>query len=147
VTREKASMPAWNCCQDGGSFIELPFVYDDWPQFRNSYLRRICEAFRKKSKSLRYRGELAVHAGVEVEGTLHLKKDALRIEGTLYYNGITEDALTRTEGMLVRFSSGRRATIPVARTCDLGDLLTLGGLEYYKSPLWTGTSFSGGRES
>ncbi|MFQ5411175.1 MAG: hypothetical protein ACE5EC_02720, partial [Phycisphaerae bacterium] len=73
-------------------------MYDDWPQFRNSYLRRVCEAFQKKSKSLRYRGKLAVHAGVEVEGWLHLKKDALRIEGTLYYNGIAEDALAGEKG-------------------------------------------------
>lgn len=87
-------------------------MYDDWPQFRNSYLRRVCEAFQKKSKSLRYRGELAVHAGVEVEGWLHLKKDALRIEGTLYYNGIAEDELTRTEGMLVRFHPGGEPPSP-----------------------------------
>lgn len=84
-----------------------------WPELESAYLQEVCDAFRAKSKSFRYRGELDVHAGVEVDGALCLKTEAFRFEQTRYYNGVPEDAFTRIEGMLVRFQPGGEPPSPL----------------------------------
>lgn len=77
---------------------------DHWPTFQSDYLSRMCQAFRSRSKALRYQGDLVCEAGVEIDGFFSPKSKALRLGHRHYYpGGLTAERPDVSEGLHVHF--------------------------------------------
>ena len=77
---------------------------DLWPTFQSDYLNRMCDAFRSKSKALRYQGDLVCEGGVEIDGFFSPSSEALRFGQRHYYpGGLTGERADVTEGLHVHF--------------------------------------------
>lgn len=60
---------------------------DHWPTFRSDHLNSVCQAFRSKSKSIRYSGNLVCDGGIAVENRFFPTSDSLKFGGKSYYPG------------------------------------------------------------